>query len=128
MTQSLKASLLVFAIAAVWAAPSSHAEEMNAPSTESPAPKAKSRSKAHDPLATLNLTPEQQKQIDAVRKDEKFALDSLKTDPSLSKEDKKSRTDEIKASHHAQIRAVLTPEQQVKFDALPPAHSRKKAE
>jgi Spy/CpxP family protein refolding chaperone len=121
MKKSIKASLALFVLTSGLVVPSLRAEEPAAPSADAPAPKAK----RHSPFASLNLTADQQKQVDAIVKDEKTSLDAVKADTTLTKDAKKSKADEIKAAHHAQIRDLLTPEQQAKFDAMPAPHARK---
>ena len=121
MKSSIKASLALLVLAAGLNAPSMRAQDSTAPSTEAPATKPK----RHNPLASLNLTADQQKQVDAIMKDEKTSLDAVKADTTLEKDAKKTKSEEIRTAHHAQIRAVLTPEQQAKFDAMPASHAKK---
>jgi len=124
MKSSIKASLAFFVLTTGLIVPSLRAEEPAAPaapSADATAPKGK----RHNPLASLNLTADQQKQVDAIHKDEKTSLDAVKADTTLTKDAKKAKADEIKAAHHTQIRDLLTPEQQAKFDAMPAPHARK---
>src|SRR5882724_9588886 len=103
MKSSIKASLALFVLTTGLTAPSVRAQEPTAPSAEAPATKPK----RHNALASLNLTADQQKQVDAIMKDEKTSLDAVKADTTLEKDAKKAKTEEIRTAHHAQVRAVL---------------------
>lgn len=108
--------------------------------TTTPAPNAAPETKQHegkggkggDRLARrlaeltdkLSLTADQKTKVEAILKDEQTAI------VGLAPEDRRSKGKEIRDSHDAQIRALLTPEQQTKFDALPKMgeHGKKKSE
>ena len=79
MKKSIKASLALLILTSGLVVPSLRAEEPAAPSADTPAPKAK----RHSQFASLNLTAEQQKQVDAIVKDEKASLDAVKADTTL---------------------------------------------
>jgi hypothetical protein len=69
----------------------------------------------------LGLTPDQQKSVGGFIKDCDGQLKSLRGDDSLSKEDKRAKMMSIISATRAQIRGVLTPDQQAIFDSM---HSR----
>jgi protein CpxP len=68
--------------------------------------------------AELSLTDDQKTQIAAIHKEENAALKVVSDDKSLDLAAKKAKNKEIRAAHAAKVRALLTPEQQTKFDAL----------
>ena len=100
MKSFLKASLFLATLAVAATAPALRAEG------EKPA----GEKKAHgDALAGLNLTEAQQKQVAAIRAEAKTQTEAL------AKDDKEGRT-KVRKETDAKIRAVLTPEQQAKYD------------
>lgn len=68
---------------------------------------------------TLALTAEQKAQVAAVFQTEGEKLAALRADDSLRPRKKLKQFREIREGARTQIRAILTPEQQAKFDALP---------
>lgn len=67
----------------------------------------------------LDLTQEQSDQALAIYKDEATQRQALMRDDSLSRDEKRPKMRELTNSTQAKIRALLTPEQQKKFDAMP---------
>jgi len=67
----------------------------------------------------LDLNPQQIGQIDAIVKGSGPARKAIMADESLSREQKHAKMRELRKGMQAEIRAVLTPEQQKKFDAMP---------
>lgn len=68
--------------------------------------------------AELGLTDEQKTQIAAIYKEENAALKTISDDKSLERAGKIARNKEIREAHVVKIRALLSPDQQAKFDAL----------
>ncbi len=68
----------------------------------------------------LHLTDAQKQQITAIWSASEQKGKALREDDTLSKEDRRAKMGEIMKDSHDQIRALLTPEQQIAFDALPP--------
>ncbi|WP_138223168.1 hypothetical protein [Nibricoccus aquaticus] len=68
--------------------------------------------------AELTLTEDQKTQIAAIHKEENAALKVISDDKALDRPAKMAKNKEIRAAHAAKIRALLTPDQQTKFDAL----------
>jgi Spy/CpxP family protein refolding chaperone len=66
----------------------------------------------------LNLTPDQDAKWKEINKQERAALEPLRDDASLSREDRRAKAMEINKGFAAQRRALLNPEQQAKFDEL----------
>ncbi|NJO84233.1 MAG: hypothetical protein HC828_16575 [Blastochloris sp.] len=64
----------------------------------------------------LGLSDEQVTKIKAIMEEEKGSFKALRDDTTLSKEDKKAKMMELRKSQGDKIKAVLTPEQQVKFE------------
>jgi hypothetical protein len=69
--------------------------------------------------AKLSLTPDQQKTVGKVIADGRAQMKDLRGDDSIAQADKRARMREIATSTRGQIRALLTPDQQKLFDALP---------
>jgi Spy/CpxP family protein refolding chaperone len=66
----------------------------------------------------LSLTVDQQAKVKPIVDDQKKALEALHNDATVDKDAKWTKSQEIVKAHHDQIRPLLTPEQQTKFDAL----------
>lgn len=67
----------------------------------------------------LDLTQEQFDQVLAIFKDEAAQRQAIMKDDSISRDDRRSKMRELMNATQAKIRALLTPEQQKKFDAMP---------
>jgi periplasmic protein CpxP/Spy len=70
----------------------------------------------------LNLTSDQQPKVLDVLKTEQSQMQSLHSDSSLSQEDRRSKAMDIRKSTNDQIRDLLTPDQQKKFDEMQSRH------
>ena len=66
----------------------------------------------------LGLTADQKSKISPILDDERQSLRALHHNSALDKDAKRAKMEEIQKTHREQIRAVLTPEQQKKFDEL----------
>ena len=66
----------------------------------------------------LSLSSDQQSKVEAILKSEKSQMDSLRSDSSASQEDRHSKMMEIHKSSNEQIRALLDPDQQKKFEEM----------
>jgi Spy/CpxP family protein refolding chaperone len=67
----------------------------------------------------LNLTDEQTAKVGAIFKAQGEKRQAIMNDTSLSPDDKHAKMEELRKDAMAQIRALLTPEQQKKLDAMP---------
>ena len=67
----------------------------------------------------LNLTDDQKTRIAPMLKDQQAKMQALGSDDSLSREDRRAKMMGLMKETQGQIRALLTPEQQEKFDAMP---------
>lgn len=76
------------------------------------------RENAEKMAKELNLTAEQQTQIEAIRKQTRESLKAIKNDASLNEDQKRDKGREIWKSSADQENAILTPEQQVKAKAM----------
>ena len=70
----------------------------------------------------LNLTSDQQGKVLDILKSEQSQMESLHSDTSLSQEDRRSKMMDIRKTSDDQIRALLTPDQQKKFDEMQSRH------
>lgn len=66
----------------------------------------------------LNLTPDQVTQVKAIDADTRTQSEAVRSDSSLSQADKRSKMMDIHKASQDKIRAVLTPDQQTKYDAM----------
>jgi Spy/CpxP family protein refolding chaperone len=122
MKSMLKLPLLAVALAL--AAPFTFAQEKDAP----PPPPAGEHGGQHkggprmDPLKMLTeklgLTEAQQAQIKPILDERKKEMDAVRADTSLERDAKMAKAAEIFKTYQPKIRALLTPEQQKKFDDM----------
>lgn len=66
----------------------------------------------------LNLSDDQKTKLKPILQDESSQLKALKSDTSMSSEQKMDKAKEIRASHKSQIDAILTPDQQQKWQQM----------
>lgn len=66
----------------------------------------------------LNLTPDQVTQVKAIDADTMKQMNALREDTSVAQQDKRAKMMDIHKAAQGKIRALLTPDQQTKFDAL----------
>lgn len=66
----------------------------------------------------LNLTPDQVTQVKAIDADTRTQSQAVWSDTSLSQADKRAKMMDIHKASSDKIRALLTPDQQTKYDAL----------
>lgn len=66
----------------------------------------------------LNLSDDQKAKLKPILQDESSQLKALKSDTSMSSEQKMDKAKEIRASHKSQIDAILTPDQQQKWQQM----------
>jgi len=120
---------LPFAVLALCLAiPATRAQEAGTPPPPPPPPKGEHAEHQKSPhgdglrylTEKLTLTVEQQAKIKPILDERKKAMEALRADSTLDKDAKWAKTAEIFKSHQAQIRALLTPEQQKIFDELRP--------
>jgi Spy/CpxP family protein refolding chaperone len=65
----------------------------------------------HGPLSTLNLTPDLKTRIETVMKDTRPKMQAIRTNASLTNEQKKEQLKALRESIRAQMKSILTPEQ-----------------
>jgi Spy/CpxP family protein refolding chaperone len=66
----------------------------------------------------LNLSSEQQQQIKPILESQSQQMQALRQDTSLSQQDRMTKMQSIRQSSSSQIKAVLNPDQQAKFDQM----------
>jgi Spy/CpxP family protein refolding chaperone len=66
----------------------------------------------------LGLTPDQSAQIKGIFDEGKGKMEELRANTALSQEDRRSKMMEMREHENAKIKAVLTPEQKVKYEAM----------
>jgi hypothetical protein len=72
----------------------------------------------------LNLTSDQQAKVLDTLKSEQSQMESLHSDTSLSQDDRRSKMMDIHKASSGQIRALLNPDQQKKYDAMQNEHGQ----
>jgi len=70
----------------------------------------------------LNLTSDQQPKVLDILKSEQSQMEGVHSDTSLSQQDRRSKMMDIHKTSNDQIRALLTPDQQKKFDEMQSRH------
>jgi hypothetical protein len=73
--------------------------------------------------AAVSLTDEQKAKILAIYQDEAKKLQALRDDTKLSQEERMAKLQEAQTATRAAVRALLTSDQQKKFDAMPAANA-----
>ena len=66
----------------------------------------------------LSLTQDQQTKVKSILSGQQGQMQSLMQDQSMSREDKRAKFEQMRSDSDSQIRAVLTGDQQQKYDAL----------
>ena len=66
----------------------------------------------------LGLTDEQRKKLEAIRTEQRAALDAVRDDKALSPQDKRARARGLMESFRGQMKTVLTAEQQKKMEQI----------
>jgi len=66
----------------------------------------------------LNLNADQQSKVLAILQDQQKQMEAAHNDTSMSQQDRHSKMMDLHKSANEQIRAVLNPDQQKKFDAM----------
>lgn len=125
MKRPIKLTFAVATLALALGVPASQAAEDSAPSPDSSHERASShrhggeRGERLKKLAEkLELTAEQKEKIRPILVEEARALKAVRDDDALTKEARREKARDIRETHRAQIRSLLTPEQQAKFDAM----------
>jgi Spy/CpxP family protein refolding chaperone len=127
--KTLKRILLALAIGAGFSTATLLADPATPAGEHAEKPEKKPRVSRVEKLNTeLSLTEEQKTQVAAIYKEENAALKVISDDKALERAARIEKNKEIRAAHAAKIRALLTPEQQAKFDAFTakPADKEKK--
>src|SRR5437660_12038453 len=70
----------------------------------------------------LNLSPDQQAALKSIRENEKQQAQAIKSDSSLTPEQKKTKFKELRQSSHEEMMSKLKPDQQQKFKAFRKEH------
>lgn len=67
----------------------------------------------------LNLTQEQKDRVAAIFKENAPQIQAIMSDEARARDERRAKMQELRKDMRARIRAVLTPEQQTKFDTMP---------
>ena len=131
--KTVRMLMLVAGVAGLVYAQSASAEDATAPAKACP-PAPAAEGKHHGPggnpvemmTKALNLTAEQQTQLKAIFDENHPKMKAIMDDAALSKEDKAAKMKELRTATDAKVRAVLTAEQQTKFDEMKAKHQQGK--
>jgi Spy/CpxP family protein refolding chaperone len=66
----------------------------------------------------LNLTADQNSQIQQLMRDQRSQMQALRANTSLTPEQRKQQIHDLRAANHQKVMALLTPEQQTQFQQL----------
>ena len=66
----------------------------------------------------LNLTDDQKEKLKPIMKEQGEKMKALFDDSSISQEDKRAKMKELREANATKIKAILTPEQTTKFEAM----------
>jgi periplasmic protein CpxP/Spy len=84
-----------------------------------PQPAARAAEHMKQMAAELGLTDVQKTQVKTLMQAQRDKLEALRDDESLNRREKMKKMRAMREDTQKQIRALLTPEQQAKFDAMP---------
>jgi Spy/CpxP family protein refolding chaperone len=70
-----------------------------------------------DELAKLNLTDDQKAQVKKIHESTKTQMDAVKSDTTLTAEQKQAKMKELHKSSHEQVKQLLTPDQRKQMKA-----------
>jgi protein CpxP len=73
----------------------------------------------------LKLTPDQQSKVQDILKSEQSQMQTLRADTSMSREERRPKMMEISKTSDSQVRSLLDPGQQKKFDTMQAKRDRK---
>jgi periplasmic protein CpxP/Spy len=73
----------------------------------------------------LKLTSDQQAKVLDIFKSEQSQMEGLRSDSSLSQDDRHSKMMEIHKTTYGQVRALLNPDQQKKYDTMQSQHEHR---
>lgn len=115
---SKRSCVLAFVLAFLVAvtAPSIMAQAQ--PSSVDPETKAKVQAKLQHISTELNLTDAQKQQLQPIMQSEAQELKAVKSDASLSDDQKQAKAKEIHQNYKSQMSSILTPDQQKKWAAM----------
>ena len=107
----------IIALTGVFASASAQQPQQNqaACCTEQSCAKPTSKACTYNPFAGLNLTEQQQAQIDALKQEQKAAREAAKKDKADRQQQDRQQAKDARAQNLAKIKAILTPEQYVTF-------------
>jgi periplasmic protein CpxP/Spy len=73
----------------------------------------------------LSLTSDQQAKVQGILQNQQTSMQNLRQDSSLSPQDRRTKVMDIRSAANAQIRAVLTADQQQKWDQMRESHQQR---
>lgn len=72
----------------------------------------------------LNLTSDQQAKVQGILQQQQTSMQNLRQDSSLSQQDRRTKMMDIRSATNTQIRALLTTDQQQKWDQIQKSHQQ----
>lgn len=70
----------------------------------------------------LGLSDDQTAQVKAILVDSQIKMEALRSNTSLAPQDRRAQAEAMRQDQQAKVRAVLTPDQQAKFDQMQAMH------
>lgn len=115
----MKKIILLFAITlSVFSLTAQNASEAPNTSSEVRKGRGKGHSKGQHAANTLNLSKEQKTKMKGIADVHKGKIQAIRTDKSLSKEQKMAKMKELNTSHEAEMKGVLSAEQYTKWTEM----------
>jgi Spy/CpxP family protein refolding chaperone len=90
------------------------ADDSSAPSRNRAERREEMRENADKLAKELNLTPEQQAQVATIHQQTAESIKTMRSDPTLTEEQKRAKARDLRKASHLQVRALLTPDQREK--------------
>ena len=115
---SKRSSVLAFVLALLIGLTAPRMMAQAQPSAVDPETKAKVQAKLQQMSTELNLTDAQKQQLQPILQSQAQEIKAVKSDASLSDDQKQAKAKEIHQNYKSQISSILTPDQQKKLATM----------
>lgn len=112
----MKKTIILAAVLSVFSITSTFAQTETAPPAKKEKKADKKGERGGNPMADLNLSTDQENKMKALNEQGRKEMEAIKNDASLSDDQKKSKMMEMRKAHGEKRKAILTPEQQKKWE------------
>jgi Spy/CpxP family protein refolding chaperone len=117
-SMSKRCSVLAFVLALLVGLTAPRIVAQAQPSAVDPETKAKVQAKLQQMSTELNLTDAQKQQLQPILQSQAQEIKAVKSDASLSDDQKQAKAKEIHQNYKSQISSILTPDQQKKLATM----------